>query len=121
MAYRTYTLPVLTASGTPSGSAAGTVTSFEPIVGEIKAIYFGYSGTATTTDVAVVRAATGGTILSVANSVTSGWFYPSVALNDGTAGARTAYSGVPVVEYLRATLAQGSAGDTLSTTVIVEF
>lgn len=121
MPYRSFTLPTLTAAGTPSGSAVGTVTSYEPIAGEIKAVYFDYSGTATTTDVALLHAATGGTIISVANSVTDGWFYPSVALNDGTAGARTAYTGVPVVGYLKATLAQGSAGDTLNTTVIVEF
>lgn len=121
MAYRTYTLPTLTAAGTPSGSAVGTVTSYEPIVGEIKAVYFEYSGTATTTDVALSLAKTGGTILSVADSVTDAWYYPSVALNDGTAGARTAYSGVPVVGYVKAVLTQGSAGDTLNTTVIVEF
>ena len=121
MPYRSYTLPTLTAAGTPSGSAVGTVQSYEPIVGEIKAIYFNYSGTATTTDVGVSLATTGGTILSVADSVTDGWYYPSVALNDGTAGARTAYSGVPIVDYLRVVLSQGSATDTLNTTVIVEY
>lgn len=121
MPYRSYTLPTLTAAGTPSGSAGGTVTSYETISGEIRAFYFNYSGTATTTDVVVTPASFGGTILAVSNSVADGWFYPSVPLNDGTAGVRTAYSGVPIVDRLKVVLAQGSAGDTLDTTVIVEF
>lgn len=121
MAYRTYTLPTLTAAGTPSGSAVGTVTSYEPIAGRIVGVYFNYSGTATTTDVALVNAATGGTLLSVANSVTDAWYYPTVQVHGGTAGTIDAYAWPPVVGYVKAVLSQGSAGDTLATTVIVEF
>lgn len=122
MAYRTYTLPTLTAAGTPSGSAVGTVTSYEPIVGNIRAVYFVYGGTATTTDVAMMMSHYSGTILAVSNSVTTGWYYPTTVVHDGTAGAVSGVYAYPhVVDHLKVTLSGGSAGDTLNTTVIVEF
>ncbi len=121
MSYRTYTLPTLTAVGTVSGSALGTVTSYETIAGEIRGVYLAYTGTVATTDVVLSGAQFGGTILAVSDSVANGWYYPSVALNDGTAGTLAAYSGVPFVDRLKVVLSQGSAGDTLNTTVLVEF
>lgn len=121
MPYRTYTFPTLTAAGTPAGSAVGTVQSYSPIEGRIVGVYFDYGGTATTTDVALTRASTGGTILSVANSVADGWYYPTVQAHSGTAGTIDAYAWPPVVDHLKVALSQGSAGDTLNTTVIVEF
>ena len=121
MAYRPYTLPTLTAAGTPSGSAVGTVQSYQPIEGRVVGVYFNYSGTATTTNVALTQVSTGGTILSVANSVADGWYYPAIQVHDGTAGVRTWYDAPPTFGYLQVALSQGSAGDTLNTTVIVEF
>lgn len=120
MPYRTYTLPTLTAAGTPSGSAVGTVTSYDVIAGRVVGVYFDYSGTATTTDVALSMLS-GGTLLSVANSVTDGWYYPTVQAHNGTAGTIDAYAWPPVVDHLKVTLSQGSAGDTLNTKVLVEF
>lgn len=121
MPYRTYTLPTLTAAGTPSGSAVGTVQSYDTLAGRIVGIYFDYSGTVTTTDVAVMPAHSAGTILSVANNVTDGWYYPTVVACNGTAGALDAYAWPPIVDQLKVVLSQGSAGDRLDTTVLVEF
>lgn len=115
-------MPTLTAAGTPAGSAVGTVVSVQPIAGNIRAIYFDYGGTATTTDVALIQARTGGTILAVNNSVADGWYYPTTVVHDGTAGVLSGIYAYPhVVDYLKLTLGGGSAGDTLDATVIVEF
>ena len=121
MPYRTHVLPTLTAAGTVAGSALGTVTSYAPIFGEIKGIFLDYGGTATTTDVVISAANFGGTILAVSNNVTNGWYYPTVQAHNGTAGTIDAYIWPPIADYVRAVLTQGSAGDTLDTTVLVEF
>mgnify|MGYP000287580926 CR=1 FL=1 len=118
--YRTYSVTA-TAAGTPAGSALGTAYTREALIGRLHAVHFDYSGTATTTDVALQFVNYPGTIISRANSVTDGWFYPSVALSDGTAVARTAYGPVPVADQLALVIAQGSAGDTVTATMVVEF
>ncbi len=120
MPFRNYEI-LATAAGTPAGSAVGTAYTDGVVAGVVRAVYFDYSGTATTTDVVLSASHYPGTIISRANSVTAGWFYPSVALNDGTAGARSAFDGVPIVDQLKLTVAQGSAGDTVRATVVVEF
>lgn len=122
MAFRSFTLPTLTAAGTPSGSAVGTVVSYDTIAGNIRGIYFDYSGTVTTTDVVVTHAHFSvGTILAVSNNITDGWYYPTVQAHNGTAGTIDAYIWPPIVDQLKVVLSQGSAGDTLNTTVIVEY
>ena len=120
MPFRNYTIQA-TAAGTPSGSAVGTAYSAGVVAGVVRAVYFDYSGTATTTDVSLMFAHYAGTIISRADSVTDGWFYPSVALSDAHAGARAAFDGVPIVDHLKLVVSQGSAGDTVTATVVVEF
>lgn len=122
MPYRSITLPQLVAAGTPAGSAVGTVTSYQPIAGNIRAVYFNYGGTATTTDVVMSAAHTPGPILTVSNSVANGWYYPTTVVHDGTAGTISGvYAYAHIVDHLKIELSGGSAGDTLNTTVIVEF
>ena len=118
--FRTYRM-IATAAGTPSGSAVGTAYTPEAISGLLHAVHFDYSGTATTTDVALQFVNYPGTIFSRANNVTDGWFYPTVAFNDGTAGVRAAFGPVPVADQLALVVSQGSAGDTVTATMIVEF
>ena len=102
-------------------AAIGTAYTREAVNGLLHAVHFDYSGTATTTDAALQFVTKAGTILSRANSVTDGWFYPTIVFNDGTAGARSAFGPVPVADQLAVVISQGSAGDTLTATMIVEF
>lgn len=118
--FRRYTITG-TAAGTPAGSAVGTVRTNEAVTGLLHAVHFNYSGTATTTDVALQFVNYPGTIISRADSVTSGWFYPTIAFNDGTAGVRSAFGPVPVADQLAMVISQGSAGDTVTATLIVEY
>jgi hypothetical protein len=111
MPYRSITLPTLIAAGTPAGSAVGTVYSDQVMAGNIRAVYFAYGGTATTTDVALMASHFNGTILAVNNSATTGWYYPATVVHDGTAGTISGVYAYPhVIDHLKVTLAGGSAG-----------
>lgn len=113
--FQDFSFPALIA-GT---AGAGTVATYATIAGAIRGIYIGYSGTATP-DVTIKPVNYAGTILAVAALAASGWYYPSVVLNDGTAGARTAYAPFPIVDQVRLTVANAGNGGTVAATMIVE-
>ena len=117
--YRNYVVTA-TAAGTVAGSAVGTAYSNGVVAGVIRAVHFDYSGTALTTDVTLTTMHNAQSIIAVSDSVTDAWYYPSIVLNDGTAGARAAFDGVPVVDHLKLTIGQSIADEAVTATVIVQ-
>jgi hypothetical protein len=124
---RRIAMPQLVAAGS-AGTAVGTAVSTEPVRGRLVAAYLNYSGTATTTDVTLLtRASPAMTLLSVANNITDGWYFPMAASHLASSGAALTYDGThPVVtqqvvcDYVEARLAQGDDEDTLDVTLLLE-
>lgn len=119
--------PQLTTSGTVVGSAVGTVTTREVVMGRVLGVYLDYSGTAATTDVTISTPHSPSvTVITVSNSVTDGWYYPRVQVHS-TAGAALTYDGtrtvcepVPVNDHLQLAVAQGGTAATVDAWVVVE-
>jgi len=117
MAIRSYKMPQLTVD---SGSV-GTVVSDQTIEGRLVAVYLDYSVGAATTDVVLSGKHMGNTYITVSNTVTDAFYYPSVALDDASAGDRAAFAGIPIVDQVQMTAAQGSVGATIDATLYVEY
>lgn len=116
---RTCKIPTIT------GNATGT--SVRPFNGEIVAIYVAYAITPNAgTDVVIATVNSPvKTILTLTDNVTSGWYYPRAIVHDeagvaltGTAGGDRAKH--PIDDYIKATVAQGDADQTLDVWVFIE-
>lgn len=105
--------------------ASGSAKSARPVAGVIKAIHIAYTDIADTgCDVTIATSGDGvpaNTILVRSNSVTSGWFYPAVALCDAAAAAVTydgtneIYGYVPVCDNITVTIGTADAGSIVVT------
>lgn len=109
--------------------ASGSAASARPISGKIVGVHLDYTDIAAgTCDVTI---ATNGntipatTVLSRADSVTDGWFYPQVALHSTAAaaitydGTRPIYGPLYVCDYVTVSVAQADAG-TVTATILYE-
>lgn len=105
---------------TAGAGSAGTAFTVQPVAGVVHSVHFEYGGTVTTTDATLSAKTSAAAIIARSNSVTDATFYPSVAYNDGTAGARAAFTAPVFVDYLQLTVAQAGVGETVKATVVVE-
>lgn len=123
-----------TAVGADGSATANSITT-TPIFGEVYALYVKYNDDppAGSTDVTVATAGTGSgahpsvTILSLTNANTSGWFYPRIGVQT-TAGAAMLYAAggtaipgeIPIADFIKVTIAQANAGDSVDVWLLVD-
>lgn len=118
-----------------SGSAAGgdgvataNGNSDSLLKGSVMAIYVKYNDTPpATTDVTVKSVGTSPSaptynLLSVANAITDGWFYPRVAVHDVSGAAISGqYSEQVIYDYVNVVIAGANAGDSVDVWLLLEF
>ena len=122
-----------TAAGA-DGSATANSTTNNPVFGEIYGVYVKYNDSPPgTTDVTIATDGTtsgahpAATILSLTDANTNGWFYPRIGVQT-TAGAAmlfaaggTAVPGkIPTADFIKVTIAQANAGDSVDVWLLVD-
>lgn len=118
-----------------SGSAAGADglatangNSESTLKGAVKAVYVKYNDTPpATTDVTVRSVGTSPSaptynLLSIANAVVDGWFYPRVAVHDVSGAAISGqYSEQVIYDYVNVVIAGANAGDSADVWILLEY
>ena len=120
MAIRTLKIPLITGNNSDATD--------RPANGRIVAIYLDYLITPNANaDVTIetINAPTK-TLLTVSNNNTSAWYYPREIMQGNTAatvtydGTNEIYEAHPVDDYIKATVAQGDADQTLDVWILLE-
>lgn len=123
---RNIVLPTCTLAGAV-GSAVGTVTTYEPVVGSVVGVQVTYTGGTSTENLVVSTLAGSQTVLQLYGNATSGWWYPRVqthsyggtALEFAVGYAQTIP--LPVLDYVRAVVSSGGTpGNTVDVTLLVD-
>lgn len=117
---RTLKIPTITGNNTDATE--------RPMAGRLIAVYLQYLITPNAaTDVVIETVGSPvKTLLAVTNNGTTGWYYPREIIQD-TVGANVTYDGtnevyecMPVSDYVKATVAQGDADQTLDVWLLLE-
>lgn len=120
-----------TAAGS-AGSATANATTTVRISGFLQGVYVKYNDSppAGTTDVTIATLGTSPappavTLLTLTNAATDGWFYPRVQVHS-TAGAAATLDGTramlvpaPIDDFLKVTIAQANASDSVDVWFLV--
>lgn len=118
---------VVTPAG-EAGAATGNTTSTAPINGRLWAVNVTFAASShanTDTTIATTTAPTT-TIITLTDTNTSGWYYPrhQAHSNAGAAltldGTRTLVDKLVLDDYVKVTVAQGTADKTVTVTLLVE-
>lgn len=119
MAVRTYRITA-TASGS-AGSATGSGTSSEPIMGELLAVYLDYTGLPATTDVTLAHIGPARTLLTVSNNATDGWYTPRApAVDTANTAITNSFTELPLAGQVSVSIAQGDPAGTVQATLFVD-
>lgn len=112
---RKETVEASTAGGTTASASTG-----RDLNGRIYAIHLDYlSGITTTTDITFSQAEPSLTILTVSNSATDGWYYPTVQHHNSAGATVTSYVESLVADAVDIAVAQTTSGTQQMLTVTV--
>lgn len=108
----------LTASGA-AGAATGTGATDRDLNGYIYAIHLDYTaGISSTTDITISAAVPALTVLTRADTVTDGWFYPTIQHSNSAGTGITSYEKPIVIDALDITAAQTTTGTVATITIL---
>lgn len=100
------------------GEVSGVVTSGGRLMGYINAIYVDYTaGISGTTDITISTVSPVATVLLLTDTVTDGWWYPSVQLSGVTSATVAAYEKFPVNDQVKVQVGSTASGTVAAVTV----